>query len=61
VVGTERIVERIQRDPLGQKAYAQQPLGLISPEEVAYAALYFASDESLTTSGQTLYLNGGGM
>jgi NAD(P)-dependent dehydrogenase (short-subunit alcohol dehydrogenase family) len=61
VVGTERIVERIQRDPLGQKAYAQQPLGLISPEEVAFAALYFASDESLTTSGQTLYLNGGGM
>jgi NAD(P)-dependent dehydrogenase (short-subunit alcohol dehydrogenase family) len=61
VVGTERIVERIKRDPVGQKAYAQQPLGLISPEEVAYAALYFASDESVTTSGQTLYLNGGSL
>jgi NAD(P)-dependent dehydrogenase (short-subunit alcohol dehydrogenase family) len=60
VVGTERIVERIKHDPLGAKAFSGQPLGLISPEEVAHAAVYFASDESMTTSGQVLYLNGGG-
>ncbi|MET0657019.1 MAG: SDR family NAD(P)-dependent oxidoreductase [Steroidobacteraceae bacterium] len=60
VVGTERIVERVKVDPLGTKAFAIQRLGLIPPEEAAYAALFFASDESRTTTGQTLYLNGGG-
>jgi NAD(P)-dependent dehydrogenase (short-subunit alcohol dehydrogenase family) len=60
VVGTERIVARVKKDPLGTQAFAIQRLGLIPPKEVAYAALFFASDESRTTTGQTLHLNGGG-
>jgi NAD(P)-dependent dehydrogenase (short-subunit alcohol dehydrogenase family) len=60
VVGTERIAARVKVDPVGAQALDRQPFGLIPPEEVAYAAVYFASDESRTTSGQTLYLNGGG-
>jgi NAD(P)-dependent dehydrogenase (short-subunit alcohol dehydrogenase family) len=60
VVGTERIAARVKVDPLGAKALSGQPLGMIEPDEVAYAAVYFASDESMTTSGQTLYLNRGG-
>ena len=29
------------------------------PEDIAYAALYLASDESLNTTGQNLIIDGG--
>lgn len=61
VVGTERIAARVKVDPLGAQAFAAQPFGLIPEEEVAHLAVYLASDESGTTSGQTYYMNGGAL
>jgi 3-oxoacyl-[acyl-carrier protein] reductase len=47
---TEHLKERVSQVPLGQR--------LIKPEEIAYAALYLASDEASMTSGINLIVDG---
>lgn len=59
VVASERVLEKVARNPLGAQAFASQPLGVITPEEIGHLAVYLASAESATTSGQTFYVNGG--
>ena len=54
------LVERYGRDEAYAKLGRQIPLGRIGePEEVAYAVLYLASDESSFTTGAELVLDGG--
>ena len=48
---TEQLKAMVSRIPLGQR--------LIKPEEIAYAALYLASDEASMTSGINLIVDGG--
>ena len=58
-VGTERILKMIETVPGAKGIVARQTLGLITPEEVAWAAVFLASDESRTLTGQTLAIHGG--
>jgi NAD(P)-dependent dehydrogenase (short-subunit alcohol dehydrogenase family) len=58
-VGTERILAMVEASPAARKAVAAQPLGLIDPEEVAQAALFLASDESRSITGEVLPISAG--
>ena len=42
-----------------KKAAEVQPLGLIDPLEIAHAALFLASDESRSITGEILAITGG--
>lgn len=42
-----------------RKAEAKMPFGINKPEDIAEAALFFASEESNQITGQTLSVNGG--
>ncbi len=48
---TENLKEMVKCIPLGQR--------LVKPEEIAYAALYLASDEASMTTGINLIVDGG--
>ena len=48
--GAELINSLVSRIPLGNR--------LMKPEEIAYAALYLASDEASMTSGINLIVDG---
>lgn len=55
---TERVVERMSSGTASAGG-AGHLLGLSDPDDVASAALYFASDESRTTTGQVLAVDSG--
>jgi NAD(P)-dependent dehydrogenase (short-subunit alcohol dehydrogenase family) len=56
---TERILERRQTKPAKPGMAERHILGLIDPIDIAYAVLYFASDESRRTTGQVLAVDSG--
>jgi NAD(P)-dependent dehydrogenase (short-subunit alcohol dehydrogenase family) len=58
-VGTERILAMIAASPAAKKAVEAQPLGLIDPMEIAHAAVFLASDESRSITGEVLPISAG--
>ncbi|MFA5630914.1 MAG: SDR family oxidoreductase [Porticoccaceae bacterium] len=58
-VGTERIKKMLADRPEAKAALASQPLGLIEPYDIGYAAIYLASDESRMITGQILAVHAG--
>jgi NAD(P)-dependent dehydrogenase (short-subunit alcohol dehydrogenase family) len=58
-VRTERILAMIQVVPEAQAIVDAQALGLIDPREIGHAAVFLASDESRTLTGQVIAINGG--
>lgn len=58
-VRTERIAALLEKSAAARESMKIQQLGLIEPLEVAHAALYLASDESRSTTGDVLHISGG--
>jgi NAD(P)-dependent dehydrogenase (short-subunit alcohol dehydrogenase family) len=58
-VKTERILAMIAANPAAKKAVEVQPLGLIDPVEVAQLALFLASDESRSITGEVFPMSAG--
>jgi len=56
---TERVLSRLQTNGISQKVADAHLLGFVSPQEVASAVLYLASDESRTTTGHVLAVDSG--
>lgn len=56
---TERVLKLIEADGVTILSAQNQLFGLVQPEDVAYAALYLASDESRSTTGHVLPVDGG--
>ena len=49
-----------REDEMRQQLHARQPVGRMGrPDEIAYAALYLASDEAAFVTGSTLVIDGG--
>ncbi|MEI6837951.1 MAG: SDR family oxidoreductase [Alcaligenaceae bacterium] len=57
--GTDRVLTLLKDDGVTSKFLAGQMFGVVPPKDVAYAALYLASDESLSTTGHILTVDGG--
>ena len=58
-VKTERILAMIEANPAAKKAVEIQPLGLIEPMEIAQLAVFLASDESRSITGEVFPIRGG--
>jgi NAD(P)-dependent dehydrogenase (short-subunit alcohol dehydrogenase family) len=58
-VSTERILAMIEANPAAKKAVEVQPLGLIDPVEIAHAAVFLASEESRSITGEVLAISAG--
>jgi NAD(P)-dependent dehydrogenase (short-subunit alcohol dehydrogenase family) len=58
-VKTERIAALMEKSAAAREGVKVQPFGLIDPLEIAYAAVYLASDESKFTTGSILQVSGG--
>lgn len=58
-VATERIVKRLADSNATAAQLRLQPLGLVDPHDIAHAAVFLASDESRTLTGQTIAIHGG--
>ena len=58
-VKTERILAMIEANPAAKKAVEVQPLGLIDPLEIAQLAVFLASDESRSITGEVFPISGG--
>lgn len=56
---TERVLKLIEADGVTILSAQNQLFGLVQPQDVAYAALYLASDESRSTTGHILPVDGG--
>lgn len=56
---TERIIQRRPGGALSAEMAQRHILGALDPLDVAYAVLYFASDESRKTTGQVLAVDSG--
>ena len=56
---TERILKRQTVSQASSAISARHILGLIDPIDIAYAVLYFASDESRKTTGQVMAVDSG--
>lgn len=56
---TERVLKLLKEDGVTSKSLEGQLFGLVRPEDIAYAALYLASDESRSTTGHILAVDGG--
>lgn len=56
---TERVLKLLADDGVTMKSLEGQLLGLVQPEDVAHAALFLASDESRSTTGHILMVDGG--
>jgi NAD(P)-dependent dehydrogenase (short-subunit alcohol dehydrogenase family) len=60
VTKTDRVLGLIETQPdVMKKTSERQLLGLVEPSEVAMTALFLASDESKTTTGQIFAVDGG--
>ena len=57
--GTERVLKLLQRDGVTNKSLDGQLFGIVPPKDVAYAALFLASDETASTTGHILSVDGG--
>jgi NAD(P)-dependent dehydrogenase (short-subunit alcohol dehydrogenase family) len=58
-VGTERIKKMLADRPEAKTALATQRFGLIEPDDIAYAAVFLASDESRMITGHILPVDAG--
>ena len=58
-VKTERIMAMIEASPAARKAVEVQPLGLIDPLEIAKLAVFLASSESRSITGEIFPISGG--
>ena len=58
-VRTERVEAMMRRDAAVRDMADRHPLGPIDPETVARLALYLASDDSPSTTGQVIAVDGG--
>lgn len=56
---TERVLKLLQEDGVTSKSLDGQLFGLVQPEDIAHAALYLACDESKSTTGHILAVDGG--
>lgn len=56
---TERVLKLLKDDGVTSKSLEGQLFGLVQPEDIAHAALYLASDESRSTTGHILAVDGG--
>lgn len=56
---TQRVLKLLTDDGVTAKSLAGQLFGLVQPEDIAHAALYLASDESKSTTGHILTVDGG--
>ncbi|ADP19947.1 MULTISPECIES: SDR family NAD(P)-dependent oxidoreductase [Achromobacter] len=56
---TERVLKLLKDDGVTSKSLEGQFFGLVQPEDIAHAALYLASDESRSTTGHILAVDGG--
>ncbi|NYT62513.1 SDR family oxidoreductase [Alcaligenaceae bacterium] len=56
---TARVLKLLKEDGVTSKSLDGQLLGLVQPDDIAYAALYLASDESRSTTGHILTVDGG--
>lgn len=60
VTATERVAPRVADPSTGAWKTAQRsPLGVIEPREIAYAALFLASDEARKITGQVITVDSG--
>lgn len=60
VTATERVAPRVADPSTGAWKTAQRsPLGVIEPREIAYAALFLASEEASKITGQLLAIDSG--
>lgn len=57
--GTDRVLTLLKDDGVTSKFLSGQMFGVVPPKDVAYAALFLASDESLSTTGHILTVDGG--
>ena len=57
--GTDRVLTLLKDDGVTSKFLSGQMFGVVPPKDVAYAALYLASDESRSTTGHILTVDGG--
>jgi NAD(P)-dependent dehydrogenase (short-subunit alcohol dehydrogenase family) len=58
-VATDRILKLLETVPNAKAIVSKQALGLIEIADCAWAAVFLASDESRTMTGQILAINGG--
>jgi NAD(P)-dependent dehydrogenase (short-subunit alcohol dehydrogenase family) len=58
-VATERILAMIEASAAARKAVEAQPLGLIEPLEIAALAVFLASDESRSITGEVFPIRAG--
>jgi NAD(P)-dependent dehydrogenase (short-subunit alcohol dehydrogenase family) len=56
---TERVMKLLAGNPALDRMAQSHLLGLIEPEDIAYAALYLASDESRMVTGQIVPVDSG--
>ena len=57
--GTDRVLTLLKDEGVTSQFLSGQMFGVVPPKDVAYAALYLASDESLSTTGHILTVDGG--
>ena len=58
-VRTDRIQNLLEQSEAARETMARQVMGMIEPIEIAHAAVFLASDESRSLTGQTMAIHGG--
>ncbi len=58
-VGTDRVKKMLADRPEAMTALASQQFGLIEPDDIAYTAVFLASDESRMITGHTIPVDAG--
>lgn len=56
---TDRVLKLLTEDGVTAKSLDGQLFGLVQPDDIAYAALYLASDEAKSTTGHILAVDSG--